>query len=229
MTISTLLVSEAPERSSKLQALINGRAELSLIATVDRKTALKKIAEAKPRFVWVELDPDPQSAIKLLTEFRKKFPKVPFVASKSTLDAALTKSVYQLGALDFLDDQTGMDAQLAAVIPQLMQSQSAEPEPAQPAQPPAPKPDAKAMKGAAAGKKPTKDSFIKSGKQPAPAPQATPPAPIGDSKSSAQTSLSRNVVIEDTQSKFPLWIVSSLLTLILVTATYFLLRNPAQP
>lgn len=229
MTISTLLVSEAPERSSKLQALINGRAELALIATVDRKTALKKIAEAKPRFVWVELDPDPQSAIKLLTEFKKKYPKVPFVASKSTLDASLTKSVYQLGAIDFLDDQTGMDSQLAVVIQQL-QSQPAEPEPAQPAQPPAPKPDAKAMKSAAAGKKPGKDTFIKSGKQPAPAPApAAQPQGPADSKSSAQTSLSRNVIIEDNQNKFPLWIVSSLLTLILVTATYFLLRNPASP
>ncbi len=223
MTITTLLVSDSPERSAKLQALINGRAELALIGTVDRKTALKKIAEARPRFVWVELDPDPQSALKLLTEFKKKYPKVPFVASKSTLDAALTKSVYQMGALDFLDDQTGMDAQLALVIQQLEKQPAPEPEPAQP---PAPKPDAKAMKGAAAGKK--KD-LLKSGKQPAPAPPQQPLSSADLAKSSAQTSLSRNVIIEDNQSKFPLWIVSSLITLILVTATYFLLRNPAQP
>lgn len=218
MTISTLLVSEEKGRTDKLEALITSRPEMTLIATVDRKTAIKKIGDFRPRLVWVELDPDPQSAVKFLNDFRKKHAKVPFVASKSTLDAALTKTVYQLGGLDFLDDQTGMEAQLAVVLQQLA---SQAPEPEAPAAPPAPKPDVKAMKG---GKKPTKET-AKAGKAPAPAP---PPSQSDLSKSSAQTSLSRNVFIEEKENKFPLWIVSSLLTIVLVTATYFLLRNPSQ-
>lgn len=116
MNLSTLIVcDEATGKRDQLQAIVTECADLNLVGTSSRQSAPDKVAELHPKLVWIELAPDPEQGLTLLSELKQHFPEIHFLVSNETLDGALVKSSMNKGAVDFLDDKT-VRAQLPDVI-----------------------------------------------------------------------------------------------------------------
>lgn len=117
-TLPTVLISGASEElTARIEQLIRGQAELSLVESVTPDVAESR--DFKAKLVWVELESDPEGNVALLEKLIKAHPNTFFVVSKEDLDPELVKRAMQVGALDFLDHK-GWAAQIRSVVRRIM-------------------------------------------------------------------------------------------------------------
>jgi two-component system alkaline phosphatase synthesis response regulator PhoP len=119
--LDTLLVCDAgKEKRQAIEALIKGRKQIHLTATVSIANAVEKARLRSPQLIWIELSPDPVRALALLGDLREKFPLTNIFVSYDVPDAKLIRASYRLGASDFLDAQrwrTDLGAALQSIQP----------------------------------------------------------------------------------------------------------------
>jgi len=116
LTLTTLVVCEAgAEKLAQIEALVTAQNDLSLAGNSKLNESMEKIRETNANLVWIELTPNPDQGIRLLTGLKEKFPQVHCLVSNEELDADLVKLTMQSGAVDFLDSKTWSD-QLPDVI-----------------------------------------------------------------------------------------------------------------
>lgn len=82
---------------------------MQLIGVAKRNEAEKLIEQKHPRVVWLDLSPDPQFGLTLLSRLKERYPEVHFLVSNEVLEADLVRNSMQLGAIDFLDARTWSD------------------------------------------------------------------------------------------------------------------------
>ncbi len=117
-TLPTVLISGASEElTARIEQLIRGQAELSLVESVTPDAAANR--DFKAKLVWVELESDPEANVALLESLIKSHPNTFFVVSKEDLEPELVKRAMQVGALDFLDHK-GWAAQIRSVVRRIM-------------------------------------------------------------------------------------------------------------
>lgn len=117
-TLPTVLISGASEElTARIEQLIRGQAELSLVESVTPRAAANR--DFKAKLVWVELESDPEANVALLESLIKAHPNTFFVVSKEDLEPELVKRAMQVGALDFLDHK-GWAAQIRSVVRRIM-------------------------------------------------------------------------------------------------------------
>lgn len=116
MNLSTLIVCDLTDgKLGQLEIIVTECPDLNLVGSSTRQNSADKMAELHPKLVWIELAPDPEAGLNLLSELKQHFPETHFLVSNETLDGALVKSSMNKGAVDFLDDKT-VRAQLPDVI-----------------------------------------------------------------------------------------------------------------
>jgi DNA-binding NarL/FixJ family response regulator len=122
--LKTLLVSEAEiKKRSTIEDLIHSQKTLNLVSSVSTVSAEEKVRIMHPRVVWIDLSPDPDRGLALLTRVKSLSPKTHVFVSYDTPRADLIKSAYRLGAADFLDAErwrTDLPAALKAIRLQTM-------------------------------------------------------------------------------------------------------------
>lgn len=106
MSLSTLLVSEVEEMSSRIESLLAQSNDLEFARLSSRKSAREDITATNPRVIWITLSPEPENGLALLDSLRSEFEDKHFLVSNETLEADLVKRSMQLGAVDFLDAKT---------------------------------------------------------------------------------------------------------------------------
>jgi hypothetical protein len=117
-TLPTVLISGASEElTARIEHLIRGQAELSLIKSVKPDEAANETFKAK--LIWIELESDPEGNVRLLEQLIKTHQNTFFVVSKEDLEPELVKRTMQVGALDFLDHK-GWAAQIRSVVRRIM-------------------------------------------------------------------------------------------------------------
>jgi len=117
-TLPTVLISGASEElTARIEHLIRGQAELSLVKSVTPEEAVDETFKAK--LIWIELESDPEGNVALLEHLIKSHPNTFFVVSKEDLEPDLVKRTMQVGALDFLDHK-GWAAQIRSVVRRIM-------------------------------------------------------------------------------------------------------------
>lgn len=103
MTLPTVVVCDAAEKSKQIASLVKSQPNLELVQIVTRQAAREQIASLSPKIVWLELAPEPSQAIALLGDLKGHHPASYFLVSYETLQADFVKATMQLGALDYLD------------------------------------------------------------------------------------------------------------------------------
>ncbi len=117
-TLPTVLISGASEElTARIEHLIRGQAELSLVKSVTPEEAVNENFKAK--LIWIELESDPEGNMRLLEHLIKSHQNTFFVVSKEDLEPELVKRTMQVGALDFLDHK-GWAAQIRSVVRRIM-------------------------------------------------------------------------------------------------------------
>ncbi len=117
-TLPTVLISGASEElTARIEHLVRGQAELSLVKTVMPEDAVN--ATFKAKLIWIELESDPEGNVALLEHLIESHPNTFFVVSKEDLEPDLVKRTMQIGALDFLDHK-GWAAQIRSVVRRIM-------------------------------------------------------------------------------------------------------------
>jgi len=99
----------------KLEAVIGQCQDLNYVGSSERANAKERVTELHPKLVWIELAPDPEAGLVLLSELKQLFPETHYLVGNEVLDGALVKSAMNKGAVDFLDDKSVV-AQLPDVI-----------------------------------------------------------------------------------------------------------------
>ncbi|MDZ4835170.1 MAG: hypothetical protein SGJ27_15445 [Candidatus Melainabacteria bacterium] len=128
MALSTLVVCDAgKEKQAQIEALVGANQSMSLLGTTSTQDSIEKIRETEPKLVWIELTPNPEQVIKLLSVLKTQFPSVYYLVSNDELNGALVKTSMQMGAVDFLDSKTWND-QLPDVITRIMSKEAAQAE-----------------------------------------------------------------------------------------------------
>lgn len=128
MALSTLVVCDAgEEKQAQIEALVGSNQSMSLLGTTSTHDSIEKIRETEPKLVWIELTPNPDQVIKLLSVLKTQFPSVYYLVSNDELNGALVKTSMQLGAVDFLDSKTWND-QLPDVIARILSKEAAQAE-----------------------------------------------------------------------------------------------------
>lgn len=124
MTLSTLVVCDAgQEKQSQIEGLVGANQSMTLLGTTSTQDSLEKIRETEPKLVWIELTPNPDQVIKLLSTLKTQFPNTYFLVSNDELNGALVKTSMQMGAVDFLDAKTWND-QLPDVISRILSKEA---------------------------------------------------------------------------------------------------------
>ncbi|HEY9677455.1 MAG TPA: hypothetical protein V6C76_05575 [Drouetiella sp.] len=104
MNLPTIVVCDnAAGKKDEIEALIATQPSLILLGTVSRQAASQQALQQGIKVVWLELAPDPQAGLALLTELKDKYPKIHYLVSFETLQADLVKTAMQLGAVEYLD------------------------------------------------------------------------------------------------------------------------------
>lgn len=104
MNLPTIVVCDtAAGKKDEIESLISSQPSLLLLGTVSRQAASQQTLQQGIKVVWLELAPDPQKGLALLSELKEKYPKVHYLVSYETLQADLVKTAMQLGAVEYLD------------------------------------------------------------------------------------------------------------------------------
>ncbi len=128
LALSTLVVCDAgKEKQAQIEALVGANESMALLGTTSTHDSIEKIRETDPKLVWIELAPNPDQVIKLLSVLKTQFPSVYYLVSNEELNAALVKTSMQMGAVDFLDAKTWND-QLPDVISRILTKEAAQAE-----------------------------------------------------------------------------------------------------
>jgi len=112
------------EKRKEIEELVESQPDLTLIETVSRDSAGQEITDKSAKLVWLELDPEPEKGIALISDWKGQHPDIHFIVSYQTLDADLVKSSMHAGAVDFLDSGTWKD-QLPDVVTRLLSKEKA--------------------------------------------------------------------------------------------------------
>lgn len=116
MNLSTLIVcEESLGKLEKLEAVLAQCQDLNYVGSAQRGNAKERVSELHPKLVWIELAPDPEAGLHLLSELKQLFPETHYIVGHEVLDGSLVKSAMNKGAVDFLDDKSVI-AQLPDVI-----------------------------------------------------------------------------------------------------------------
>lgn len=119
MNLSTLIVcDESLGKLPHLEAIVANCADLNYVGSAQRQNAKERVTELHPKVVWIELAPDPEAGLLLLSELKQLFPETHYLVGHEILDGALVKSAMNKGAIDFLDDKSVI-GQLPDVIARL--------------------------------------------------------------------------------------------------------------
>jgi len=128
LALSTLVVCDAgKDKQAQIEALVGANQSMSLLGTTSTHDSIEKIRETDPKLVWIELTPNPDQVIKLLSVLKTQFPSVYYLVSNDELNGALVKTSMQMGAIDFLDSKTWND-QLPDVISRILAKEVAQAE-----------------------------------------------------------------------------------------------------
>lgn len=104
MNLPTIVVCDnAAGTKETIESLIASQPSLILLGTVSRQAASQQTLQQGIKVVWLELAPDPQKGLALMSELKEKYPKVHYLVSYETLQADLVKTAMQLGAVEYLD------------------------------------------------------------------------------------------------------------------------------
>ncbi len=116
LNLSTLIVcEESLGKLPHLEAIVANCADLNYVGSAQRLNAKERITELHPKVVWIELAPDPEAGLNLLSELKQLFPETHYLVGNEVLDGVLVKSAMSKGAVDFLDDKSVVN-QLPDVI-----------------------------------------------------------------------------------------------------------------
>src|SRR5262249_18773027 len=88
--------------------------------TVSSSQAEERVRVLSPKLIWVELSPNPEHALSLLSVLKEKFPSINIFVSSPVPDPALIRASYRLGASDFLDAErwkTDLPAAIESIAP----------------------------------------------------------------------------------------------------------------
>lgn len=128
LALSTLVVCDAgKDKQAQIEALVGANESMALLGTTSTHDSIEKIRETDPKLVWIELAPNPDQVIKLLSVLKTQFPSVYYLVSNEELNGALVKTSMQMGAVDFLDAKTWND-QLPDVISRILSKEAAQAE-----------------------------------------------------------------------------------------------------
>jgi DNA-binding NarL/FixJ family response regulator len=105
VNLPTIVVCDAAEKREAIEALIGTQPSLIMLGTVGRNTATQQTFQQGIKVIWIELAPDPEKGLALLSTLRERYPKVHYLVSHDTLQADLVKTAMQLGAVEYLDSQ----------------------------------------------------------------------------------------------------------------------------
>lgn len=123
MNLPTIVVCDnAAGHKETIESLISEQPSLILLGTVSRQAASQQVLQQGIKVIWLELAPDPQKGLALLTELKEKYPKVHYLVSYATLQADLVKTAMQLGAVEYLD-MPGAARLLAPAIARINQKE----------------------------------------------------------------------------------------------------------
>lgn len=123
MNLPTIVVCDnAAGQKEAIESLISEQPSLILLGTVSRQAASQQTLQQGIKVIWLELAPDPQKGLALLTELKEKYPKVHYLVSYATLQADLVKTAMQLGAVEYLD-MPGAARLLAPAIARINQKE----------------------------------------------------------------------------------------------------------
>ena len=107
MNLPTIVVCDGETgKREQIDTMINGQPDLVLLGTVDRDSAKDNLQDSV-KVAWIELAPDPQKGLQLLGELKQAHPGMNFLVSYDTLQSDLVKSALQIGAIEYLDAQSG--------------------------------------------------------------------------------------------------------------------------
>ena len=107
MNLPTIVVCDGETgKREQIDTMINGQPDLVLVGTVDRDSAKDNLQDSV-KVAWIELAPDPQKGLQLLGELKQAYPGMNFLVSYDTLQSDLVKSALQIGAIEYLDAQSG--------------------------------------------------------------------------------------------------------------------------
>jgi DNA-binding NarL/FixJ family response regulator len=113
-------------KREQIDTMINGQPDLVLLGTVDRDSAKDNLQDSV-KVAWIELAPDPQKGLQLLGELKQAYPGMNFLVSYDTLQSDLVKSALQIGAVEYLDAQSGAKLLSEAVKRIITKESSARP------------------------------------------------------------------------------------------------------
>jgi DNA-binding NarL/FixJ family response regulator len=113
-------------KREQIDTMINGQPDLVLLGTVDRDAAKDNLQDSV-KVAWIELAPDPQKGLQLLGELKQTYPGMNFLVSYDTLQSDLVKSALQIGAIEYLDAQSGAKLLSEAVKRIISKESSARP------------------------------------------------------------------------------------------------------
>jgi len=125
LNLPTLVVCDAPaEKRQEIEELVQSQPALTYLTTVSRNDAGQEMTGQSAKLVWLELDPEPNEGIALITDWKGQHPDIHFLVSYQTLNADLVKASMHAGAIDFLDSGTWKD-QLPDVVTRVIAKEKA--------------------------------------------------------------------------------------------------------
>jgi DNA-binding NtrC family response regulator len=128
LNLPTLVVCDATEEKCKeIEELVESQPALTFLTTVSRENAGQEMTGKMAKVVWLELDPEPDKGIALITDWKEQHPDIHFLVSYQTLNADLVKASMHAGAVDFLDAGTWKD-QLPDVVTRVIAKEKAQTE-----------------------------------------------------------------------------------------------------
>jgi DNA-binding NtrC family response regulator len=129
LNLPTLVVCDSTaEKRKEIEELVQSQPALTYLNTVSRINASQEITDQSAKLVWLELDPEPDEGIALLTDWKSQHSPIHFLVSYQTLNADLVKASMHAGAIDFLDAGTWQE-QLPDVVTRVIAKEKAATEP----------------------------------------------------------------------------------------------------
>ena len=116
-----VLVSDAlAERCQQITGLLKSKKQVKHVGTTDIKSALEQARQLRPDIVWIELSPDPEKALALISILKQDSSShSAILVSHEEADVSLIRQAYRLGAFDYLDSPR-WKTDLSAVLQSLM-------------------------------------------------------------------------------------------------------------
>jgi DNA-binding NtrC family response regulator len=125
LNLPTLVVCDATaEKRKEIEELVQSQPALTYLTSVSRNDAGQEMTDQSAKLVWLELDPEPDQGIALITDWKGQHPDIHFLVSYQTLNADLVKASMHAGAIDFLDSGTWKD-QLPDVVTRVLAKEKA--------------------------------------------------------------------------------------------------------